>query len=151
MPQPGNSIRIGCIRACSVQATPEKTLRLLAQDRDQGRRCGQDAGWGRFPQVESGGSRLDLDRGNHPDGRSSVVSRIGTGEKGQTRKRVDAFVFTAGRLIDYDEEVSLFGWTGDAPSHSINGPGITRAWSTIMSLVLKSPSFDPGAVIPRRH
>ena len=34
----------------------------------------------------------------------SVLSRIGTGEKGRTRKRVDAFVFTAGRLIDYDEE-----------------------------------------------
>src|SRR5271166_417954 len=30
-----------------------------------------------------------------------------------------SFVFTADRLIDYDEEVSLFGWTGVAPSHSI--------------------------------
>ena len=78
----------------------------------------------------------------------SVLSRIGTGSSFATSK---SFVFTAGRLIDYDEEVCLPVWAGDAPSHSINGPGITRAWSTIMPSVLKSPAFDPGAVIPRRH
>jgi len=66
-------------------------------------------------------------------------------------QRVDAFVFTAGRLIDYDEEVPPFEWAGNAASYSINDPGMTRAWSTIMPSILKSPAFEPGTVIPRRH
>ena len=31
MPQAGNSIRMGCIRACSFQPMPEKVVRLLTQ------------------------------------------------------------------------------------------------------------------------
>ena len=49
-------------------------------------------------------------------GGGSVISRIGNGDSFATSK---SFVFTAGRLIDYDEEVCLPVRAGDAPSHSI--------------------------------
>src|SRR5271166_4727649 len=48
------------------------------------------------------------------------------------------------------KSVSLAG-PESRPRTRYSGPGMTRVWSTIMSSVLKSPAFDPGAVIPKRH
>ena len=46
----------------------------------------------------------DLDRGDPPEGRSSVIPRVGAGEERRTRKRVDSDVenlFDAG--IEFEE------------------------------------------------